>query len=102
LISLNATYLWSATVQLTGGYEWNQGTNTFFVPASPAGADWSLLPSLSDVDVDTQRIFFGIDFQPRHNMGVYCRYSYFDYADNGAEIDSGTAHMALAGVSVIW
>ena len=102
VISLNAAYAWSPNVQLTGGYEWNHGTNLFSLPPSPAGADWTLLPSLSDVNVETQRYSAGVDWQPQYNMVVFCRYNYFDYADNSGNVGSGTAHMALAGASVIW
>jgi hypothetical protein len=99
LLSLNANYLLTANVQLVGGYEYNHGSNVFAVPASPAGANWSLLPSLADVVVQTQRVTAGVDWQPYASTNVFVRYIYFDYNDLGAGYDSGTSHMALAGAS---
>jgi hypothetical protein len=102
LLSLNANYALTECVQLVGGYEWNHGINTFEVPPSPAGADWSLLSSFADVIVETQRISTGIDWQPYRDTNVYVRYIYFDYDDISAGLYSGTAHMALAGATRTW
>jgi hypothetical protein len=101
LVSLNAAYAWTPQVQLTAGYEWVRGDNSFVVPPSPAGADWSLLPSFSDVVVETQRVTAGVDWQPYANTSVYFRYVLFDYDDIAANLDSGTANMFLAGMSLI-
>jgi hypothetical protein len=89
-------------VQFIGGYEFNRGTNTFDVPPSPAGADWSLLPSFADVIVETQRVTTGLDWQPYRDTNVYFRYIYYDYEDISAGLYSGTAHMALAGATRTW
>ena len=105
LASFNANYAWSECVQLVGGYEWNRGSNAFIVPTSPHaadGVDWSLLPSLSDVEAETQRLTAGVDWQPGRRINVYLRYIYFDYNDIAAGLDSGTSHMALAGAGANW
>jgi hypothetical protein len=105
LVSFNANYALSECVQLVGGYEWDRGTNTFRVPVSAHaadGVDWSLLPFLSDVVVETQRLTAGIDWQPYRHMNFYLRYIYFDYDDISSDLDSGTSHMALAGAGVNW
>jgi hypothetical protein len=102
MFNLGANYAWTECVQLVFGYEWNRGSNAFAVPPSPVGADWSLLPFLSDVIVETQRFTAGTDWQPRRNMNLYLRYILFDYDDLATGLDTGTAHMALAGGSVIW
>jgi len=104
LISLNANYAWTATVHLVGGYEWNRGINAFTVPSSTATppADWSLLSSLADVIIETQRATLGADWQPYDNLTVYARYIYYDWNDIGSGLNSGTAHMALGGASIIW
>jgi hypothetical protein len=115
LISLNANYAWTSSMQLVAGYEWNRGTNVFDVPPSTATppADWSLLPSLADVIVETQRATLGADWQPYDNLTLYARYVFFDWNDIGSRAptplpgwasinDSGTAHMALAGASLLW
>ena len=85
-------------VQLMAGYEWDRGTNIFEVPPSPnPGVDWSLLPSLSDVIVETQRFTTGIDWKPYHDTNVYLRYVFYDYNDISSNLNSGTAHMVLGG-----
>ncbi|MBI3466137.1 MAG: hypothetical protein HY000_24245 [Planctomycetes bacterium] len=102
LFNVGASFAWTPCLHLVGGYEWDRGSDVFSVPASPAGADWSLLPSLSDVVVKTQRLTAGVDWKPYHNMGVYFRYVYFDYEDISAGLDSGTAHMFLGGLTAAW
>lgn len=102
LVSLNATYAWTECVQLVGGYEWNRGSNVFSLPPSPVGADWSLLPFLSDVVVETQRLTAGVDWQPYCKTDVYFRYILFDYDDLSAGRDSGISHMVLAGAAANW
>jgi hypothetical protein len=90
-------------VQLVGGFEWDRGRNVFAVPTSPHAADgvnWSLLPYLSDVVVNTERVTAGVDWQPRPHLGAYFRYIYFNYDDESAAYNSGQAHMFLAGVTV--
>jgi hypothetical protein len=102
VFSLNGNYCLTPDVQLVAGYEWVSGTNVFSVPPSPAGADWSLLPSLSDIDVDTQRWTAGMDWRAFRDMSIYFRYIYFDYNDPASVFEDGTAHMALAGTDFIW
>jgi hypothetical protein len=102
LVSFNASYAWTPEVQLVGGYEWNRGSNVFEVPPSPAGADWSLLPFLADVIVETQRLNTGVDWQVYRDTNLYMRYVLFDYNDLSAGLYSGTAHMALAGATRTW
>jgi hypothetical protein len=103
LVSINANYAWSPSVQLVGGFEWNRGDNTFNVSPSPhPGVDWTPLEFLADVIVETQRSTAGIEWQPRRDTNVYLRYIYFDYDDISAGQTSGTAHMALAGATRTW
>lgn len=102
LISFSAHYAWSECVQLMGGYEYDRGTNTFEVPPSPAGADWSALPGLAGVIVETQRVTAGLDWQPYRNTNFYLRYIFFDYDDISGGLYSGTTNMALAGATRTW
>jgi hypothetical protein len=102
LINGNITYAWTQDITLTAGYEWNRGANAFVVPPSIAGADWSQLASFSDVVIETQRATAGADWQPYDNLTVYVRYIYYDWEDVGAGLDTGRAHMALGGASLIW
>ena len=97
LVSIGANYAWTPCVHLIGGFEWNRGHNVFSVPASPAGADWSLLPSLSDVLVETTRMSGGIDYLISQNVSCYFRYIFFDYEDKSENFNSGTTHMFLGG-----
>lgn len=100
IVTLNANYVLTQTVQVMCGYEYNRGDNAFAAPASTTGADWSLLPSYSDVVVETQRWTAGVDWHPYRRTNVFARYVYFDYNDIASSIDSGTSHMALGGASV--
>jgi hypothetical protein len=105
LFTINANYAWSPCVKLMAGYEWDRGADFFGVPPSPHaadGVDWSLLPSLSDVRVITQRITTGIDWKPYKNTDMYIRYVYFDYNDESSNLYSGTTNMILAGATRTW
>lgn len=102
LVSFNASYAFTESVQLVAGYEWDRGSNAFRLPALQDGADWSLLPSLSDVIVETNRVTAGVDWQPHRHMDIYFRYIYFDYGDVSSGLSSGTSHMALAGAGINW
>jgi hypothetical protein len=103
LVSLGANYAWTSNVQLIGGYEFNRGSNTFDIPPSPhPGVDWTAVEQVADVIVETHRVTAGVDWQPTCDMTVYVRYIFFDYGDIGADRDSGTAHMALAGATRTW
>jgi opacity protein-like surface antigen len=57
---------------------------------------------VADVIVETHRLTAGVDWQPTCDMNVYLRYIYFDYGDISADLDSGTAHMVLAGATRTW
>jgi hypothetical protein len=43
-----------------------------------------------------------VDWQPYQHMNVYFRYVYFDWDDISADLDSGTAHMFLAGLTLVY
>ncbi len=101
LFNIGGNFACTATTQLVGGFEWNRGSNSFTVPPSPAGANWSALPSFSDVLVETTRINVGIDHEFTPAMNAYFRYVYFDYEDLSSGYDSGTTNMFLAGLTVL-
>jgi len=96
--NLGTTYLWTDRLTLTGGVEWVRGSNTFFVP-SPEDADWTALPTFSDVIVETTRLSFGVDYCYREGITCYFRYNYYDWRDRAGTNESGTADMFLAGVA---
>jgi hypothetical protein len=105
LFNVGANYAWTSNVQLICGYEFNRGSNTFDIPVSPHvanGVDWTTVEQVADVIVETHRLTAGVDWQPTCDMNVYLRYIYFDYGDISADLDSGTAHMVLAGATRTW
>lgn len=101
LVSLNSNFAWSACTQLVAGIEWDGGTNVFSVPPSPAGADWTALPTFSDVIVETTRINVGIDREISANTNAYFRYVYFDFNDLSGGTETGSANMFLAGFTML-
>ncbi|MCA9192252.1 MAG: hypothetical protein KDB03_10830 [Planctomycetales bacterium] len=101
LVNANANFSYTERTQLQGGFEWSQGSNSFFTPASTAGANWSSLPTYSNVNVQTRRVNLGVDHQIRPNVGTYFRYSHFDYEDVSAPLNSGTLDLFLSGLSIV-
>lgn len=99
LVSCHTSYAYSPRTNLVGGVEWNRGSNVFAVPASPAGADWTALPTFSDVIVETTRVNVGVDHEFRPLMTAYFRYVLFDYDDRSVDYNSGRANMFLGGLS---
>jgi hypothetical protein len=103
VLTFNANYAVTPCVHLLGGVEWDRGTNFFGVPPSPnPGVDWSLLPFLSDVVVETTRLTTGVNWQPYNDTNLYLRYVFFDYNDISSNLNSGTTHMVLAGATRTW
>ncbi len=101
LFSCSANYAYSPRTQLVGGVEWDRGSNAFSVPASTAGANWTALPSFSDVLVETTRINLGIDHEFRRSMSGYFRYVHFNYDDLSMPYNNGTTNMFLAGLTML-
>jgi len=112
VVNLGAVYAWTRRTSLRGGIEWGRSKNAFAQPPAPATAldaagntivpDWSLLPSLSDVIVETTRISAGVDYALRERIDLYFRYTYFDYEDKAGTGLSGTTHGFLGGLSALF
>jgi hypothetical protein len=102
LVTLQATYAWSPCLKFIGGFEWNRGRNVFSLSQSMTGADFSQLPSFSDVIVETTRFIAGVDYQFRPKVSCYFRYNYFDFADKTQDFNSGTAHFFLGGIAATY
>jgi hypothetical protein len=64
--------------------------------------DWTLLPSLSDVVVETNRVTVGADYLLRDWVTVFFRYNSFEYADFAGSGNSGTLHALLGGMSAVF
>jgi hypothetical protein len=85
---------------LTGGYEYVRGNDWF---GSRGFADlWPDLPLYSSVLVVTQKVSAGIDWKPTDLLSVYFRYIYYNFDDKTATYNSGTAHMFLGGLSLLF
>ena len=80
---------------------WDRGLNVVSVPPSIAGADWTLLPSFSDVIVETTRINLGVDHEFGPSTSAYFRYVHFDFEDLSTDFNSGTTNMFLAGLTML-
>ncbi len=101
VVNVAASYAYSSRTQLVGSVEWDRGSNVFSVPPSPAGADWTALPSFSDVIVETTRINLGVDHEFGPSMDAYFRYVHFDFEDLSTNFNSGTTNMFLAGLTIL-
>jgi hypothetical protein len=102
VVNLGTRYAWSPRLTFTGGCDWNSGSNSFSVPASTTGADWSQLASFSEVAVETMRYNTGVDYLWRDGVTLYFRYNYFDFEDDTKDYNSGTSHFLLAGASATY
>lgn len=115
VVNVGTTYDWTDSVRLMGNVEWVRGKNRFRSPSpgaydlSPTGTpgfpvtpDWSGLPDLSDVIVETTRITAGVDYLVSDGITCYFRYNYFDYEDKSVDRNSGTAHMFLGGLAATY
>lgn len=100
VLTFRADYRWTTALRTYAGYEFSRGKNAF--DNRNFAELWPDLPNYSQVLVETHRVLAGVDWQPRECWTVYMRYIYFDYADKTAAINSGTAHMLLAGCSHVW
>ena len=103
VVSFNANYACSEDFRLVGGIEWNRGNNSFRLadPLTFAG-DYSQVAGFSSVLVETTRFNAGFDHQLSPGIASYFRYNYFDYNDETAAYNSGTAHFFLAGLSATY
>jgi len=102
VLNVSGTYQLNCQWKATAGWEYVRGSNSFSMSPSTAGADWSQLGSMSDVEVETNRWTLGLDYEPTARTDVYVRYIYYDYRDIGSGLDSGVANMILGGASVVW
>jgi hypothetical protein len=102
VVNFHANYAWTPKVKLNGGIDWNSGSNSFSVPPSYTGADWTQLASFSDLNIETMRYSAGIDYLWRDEITLYFRYNFFDYEDKTEDIDSGTVHYLLAGIAATY
>ena len=117
VVNLGTAYAYSARLRLMGGYEYTWSRAVILAAPSPLTAndpsdttppptvvvpDWTLLPSLSDVVVDTNRVTAGVDYLLRDWVTVFFRYSLFDYADLAGTGNSGTLHGFLGGVNAVF
>jgi hypothetical protein len=99
VVSFSAHYAITPRLRFNAGFEWNSGTNVWTAPTSTTGADWSALPSYSNVIAETWRYNAGFDFLWRKSFNWFLRYNYFEYDDKTVNSNSGTLQTLLAGAS---
>jgi hypothetical protein len=116
VVNVGATYLCNCKLKLIGGFEYVTSRNYFDAPAAPPGgvanADpppapatvdtYSDLPGYSRVEVNTTRFTLGFDYAWTDCVDLFFRYNFYDFDNQGAEYEAGTANMALAGVSAVF
>jgi len=101
VVNLGSRYACTDRLALKGEFEWARGRNAFFVP-SPDGADWSALPTFSDVITETTRFTAGADYRWREGISCYVYYVYYDWLDKAGNGESGTANMFLGGLTAVY
>ena len=99
--NVGTSFAYTPNVILKGDVEWVRGKNQFVAP-SPAGTDLASLPFFSNVIVETTRISAGVDWSLTDRIDTYFRYIYFDYDDESAALNSGTAHFFLSGLAALF
>jgi hypothetical protein len=102
VVNVGARYTWTEKLLLSGGVFWVDGFNTFDVPQSQTGADWSQMPVYSNVRAEAWRFQAGFDYSLTPRSGCYFRVNTFDYQDQAQNLTSGTAFFFLAGVNAIF
>jgi len=113
VVNLGTVYALSRRVSLTGGFEFVRGLNAVATPPSPTndqfpgGVPFTPTPytELSDamrVEVNTYRVWTGVDYWLRDGITMYVRYNYYDYRDATQGFNSGTSNAFLGGMSAIF
>ena len=101
VINIGTTYALGDRLTLSGLFEFSRSKNRFQDPTVP-GQDLSLLPSLSDVLIETSRLNVGVDYLLTEAASIYCRYNFYDWNDKSGAQGSGTANMLLGGVAATY
>ncbi len=113
VVNVGTRYDYTRCLTLMGNVEWSRSRNSFVSPSAdpynlagagqspdfPVTPDWSDLPGLSDVLVETTRFTAGVDYLLSDSFTCFFRYNFFDYEDKSVNRNSGTAHLFLAGLS---
>lgn len=102
VFNLGASYAWTCRTTLTGGVEYVRSRNVFDDPLDPNGVPYDPLAEYSAVRVNTLRLTAGTDYRLSDRMNTFVRYNYYDWDDETAAYNAGTAHMFLAGVSGVY
>lgn len=102
IVNVGARYAWTERLLVSGGIFWVDGVNTWSVPSSQTGANWSQMPVYSDVRAQSVRFQAGFDYAMTPRTGCYFRVNTFDYQDQTKGLTSGAAYFFLAGVSSVF
>jgi hypothetical protein len=112
VVNLGAAYAYSPRLKVLGGWEHTWSRNAIDAAPSPATAldssgnvivpNWTAIPGLSAVSVETTRLTAGVDYALRERITVYGRYVYYDYRDKSSNLVSGTTNGILGGISATY
>ena len=102
IVNVGARYAWTEKLLLMGGVFWVDGFNTFNVPMSQTGADWSQIPLYSNVRAESWRFQAGFDYSFTPRAGCYFRVNTFDYQDQAQNLTTGAAFFFLGGLSAVF
>ena len=92
VVNFGTTYAWTNRLILSGTLDFVRGRNALD-PLVP----WPDLWTYSDVNVETTRFGFGLDYSLAPTKSLYFRYQLFDYDDRADQVVGGTADMYLFG-----
>ncbi len=99
IFTARADYRWTPTVRVYAGYEFVHGNDA--IQNRNFTSAWGNLGDFSQVINDTHRVLAGLDWKPTELMSVYLRYTFFEYDEANASYNNGTAHMVMAGLTLI-
>jgi hypothetical protein len=114
VVNLGAAYAYSQRLKVLGGWEYTWSRNAINAAPAPATAfdnpgaavvvvpNWTAIPGLSTVQMQTTRMTAGVDYLLRERVTVYGRYVYYDYRDQTLGLVSGTTNGFLGGISAMY
>ena len=102
VVNVGGRYAYSEKLSLNAGIFFTDGLNVFTVPQSQTGANWSTMPTYSNVLAQSIRYQGGFDYKFTRNISSYFRVNVFDYLDKSQGIGSGTAFYFMGGLTAVF
>jgi hypothetical protein len=100
VVTCRADYRWTDTLKAYAGYEYVKGSNAIS-NSTFVNTPFPDLAQYSAVLVETHRVLAGLDWSPRDKLSLYARYIFYSYDDVHMPSNTGTAHMLLAGLTLV-